>query len=415
MSDKAKHNDSPDLFSSYLKRRLEDHRMPVEPDLWESLESRLNERKKGRTGWIIGLLAAALLTGALWIFFPQTENGEAVPVLAEQPKTESSTPETTTAEVIEETMDVSGEEKSVSPRPVDRLVAGVTKKEELTAPRILSDEVVVGEEEPIAVESDKKEEPAPKGKETNKRAPTPEREQTEHRFTSPRETGRKKREGNWLVAAVVGTGQNGSMGFLSSENSPPQFDFSNGGSIPTPSHPAFNENVDADDFADIDYALPLSFGIVTRIPFNRTWAMETGLVYTYLSTKMSGHQGRLLESQLELHYLGIPIHLVANVWNRGRWNAYLSGGVMIEKGLNSIYTEKRIYGNRIENITGRTRISGVQWSLNGAVGLSYRFYNNWSLYGEPKVYYYFDNNQPLSTRTDKPFGFGIGAGVRYQF
>ncbi|MDH6311368.1 hypothetical protein M2137_000118 [Parabacteroides sp. PFB2-10] len=412
MSDKVEHNDLPDPFSSYLKGRLEDHRMPVEPDLWESLESRLNERKKGRTGWIIGLLAAALLTGMLWIFFPQTESEEPVPALAEQPKTDSSTSEVTTTEVIEEPITVSAEKEKVSPRSTGRLLAAVAEKEEPTAPHTISDE------EPIAVEPNEKEEPAPKKEEADKRrTPTPEREPAERRFTSRRETVRKKREGNWLVAAAVGTGQSGSLGFFSTEQTLPQEDFSSGGSIPIPNHPAFNTSsgLNSEDFTDIDYALPLSFGLVARIPINRTWAIESGLVYTYLSTKMSGHRSRTLEGQVELHYLGIPVNLVANVWNQGRWNAYLSGGVMIEKGLNSIYTERRFYGNRIENVTGRTRIGGVQWSLNGAVGLSYRFYNNWSLYGEPKVYYYFDNNQPISSRTEKPFGFGIGAGVRYQF
>jgi len=37
------------------------------------------------------------------------------------------------------------------------------------------------------------------------------------------------------------------------------------------------------------------------------------------------------------------------------------------------------------------------------------------LYVEPRFSYYFDNNQPVSIRTDRPVSIGIGGGLRYSF
>ena len=50
-----------------------------------------------------------------------------------------------------------------------------------------------------------------------------------------------------------------------------------------------------------------------------------------------------------------------------------------------------------------------------SVGVSYRFYRDWSLYLEPRYSYYFDNNQPVSYRTENMTLIGVGAGVRFEF
>jgi len=47
------------------------------------------------------------------------------------------------------------------------------------------------------------------------------------------------------------------------------------------------------------------------------------------------------------------------------------------------------------------------------VGISYRFANKMKLYVEPRLGYYFDNDQPMSIRTDRPVSVGIGAGLQY--
>ena len=118
---------------------------------------------------------------------------------------------------------------------------------------------------------------------------------------------------------------------------------------------------------------------------------------------------------LGLHYLGIPVNLVVKLWNSSNWNVYVSGGFMLEKGLRSIYQVEAYNFDEHKSATYRSGIDGLQWSLNLSVGVSYRFYKDWSLYLEPRYSYYFDNNQPVSYRTENMTLIGVGAGVRFEF
>ena len=69
-----------------------------------------------------------------------------------------------------------------------------------------------------------------------------------------------------------------------------------------------------------------------------------------------------------------------------------------------------------EDIT-RESIPGVQWSLNGNVGIGIRLYKGLQLYVEPGVSWYIPNSshpQPISQRTSTPLNFSLQAGLRYN-
>lgn len=193
-------------------------------------------------------------------------------------------------------------------------------------------------------------------------------------------------------------------------------DHTHGGGIPIPSVPDYgNAVLQPDDYDDISYNLPLSFGITARKKLGKRIAMETGLVYTYLSTNFQRNGSTRIKGKLGLHYLGIPANLIVDLWDNSKWNIYASAGVMVEKGLRSVYTQHIYRASSEEEATVKTSIHGLQWSLNGSLGVSYRLLNDWSLYAEPRLSYFFDSNQPISIRTDKPLTVGFGLGVRFDF
>ncbi|MDR1881030.1 MAG: PorT family protein, partial [Tannerellaceae bacterium] len=169
------------------------------------------------------------------------------------------------------------------------------------------------------------------------------------------------------------------------------------------------------DFSDITYTIPLSFGITVRKNLGHRWAVESGLVYTYLLTKFKKQETSAYEAGLELHYIGIPLHLVAYLWNDTKWTVYGSVGGMAEKGLRAVYTQHQYRPDAVVSSTVKTSIPKMQWSLSGSVGASYRFYKEWSIYAEPRLSYYFKSDQPLSTRTEHPVCVELGIGVRYEF
>jgi hypothetical protein len=169
------------------------------------------------------------------------------------------------------------------------------------------------------------------------------------------------------------------------------------------------------DFSNIIYSTPISVGLILRKNITKTWSLESGLVYTYLLTTFENTVVQQNNAKLHLHYIGVPLNLIAQLWNNPKWEIYLSGGGMMEKGIRSVYVQNQYINNQTITTTTSTNIEGIQWSVNGAVGLAYKIQQNIGLFFEPKISYYYNNNQPISARTEYPVVFGLSAGVRFKF
>jgi len=169
------------------------------------------------------------------------------------------------------------------------------------------------------------------------------------------------------------------------------------------------------DFQDITYTPPVSFGLVVRKNITKTLSLESGLVYTYLLTTFKNSGTQQNEARLHLHYIGVPLNVIVTLWNNPKWEIYLSGGGMVEKGIRSVYVQNLYVSNQTITTTAATSIEGVQWSVNGAVGTTYKIKRYLGIFFEPKISYFFDNNQPISARTDQPVVIGLSAGIRFQF
>jgi hypothetical protein len=175
-----------------------------------------------------------------------------------------------------------------------------------------------------------------------------------------------------------------------------------------------------EDFTSITHKPPLSFGITARKNFGKRLGVESGLVYTYLSSNFEWTEWDInYTAHQSLHYLGIPVNMVAYLWNPNpSWRIYFSGGFTGEKGLRAIYTQHRKtewqWNNAIYTTTVKKKIDGLQWSLNSAVGVNYKFHKEFGIYFEPRVGYSFDNNQPISIRTEWPVYIGINVGLNYE-
>lgn len=162
---------------------------------------------------------------------------------------------------------------------------------------------------------------------------------------------------------------------------------------------------------DAEYAAPLSFGLLVRKELNKTLSLETGLVYSYLYTSYKNNDHQQYRAKLKLHYIGIPVNLVADIWNiTPHCKIYSSAGIMAEKGIRSDFSQ--YISETQQTISDKQSIQGMQWSINASVGVSYKFYRNWNIYMEPHVSFYFDNDQPISIRTERQTIIGINSGLR---
>jgi len=172
-------------------------------------------------------------------------------------------------------------------------------------------------------------------------------------------------------------------------------------------------HISAKDITNIRHTPPFSLGMMARKSLGKRSSVESGVVYTCLASRFKWSD---YDVNQRLHYMGIPVNMVVSLGSNAKsdWQIYLSGGFTVEKGLRAICRHERQMGNMIHTITSKRSIDGLQWSLNGALGVNYRFYKGLGIYFEPRAGYSFDCNQPVSIRTERPVYIGINLGLNYE-
>lgn len=405
MSDKKEQNQPRDPFSQYIQQQLKGHQTHPDAACWDEIGQRLSRRRNrlllSRSLYIAGAAAIALLL----LFnipankdIPSIQSGNIEELAINEVKTEKpiDNPAVAIAEV----------------KPVHQSPTVATVPEEDT-PEVFIELVCefppVTETETTTESESEAEKDKPIVNQKKKKTELP--ILPDKHISLPNKATHKR---NWQVGAgLIAMGKNSLI------NEKPQnfYDQSpnDGSSGWIPPLPNYSEQLRPEECDDISYNIPLSFGITARKQLTEKLSVETGLVYTYLSTNLRRDSPTLIKGKLGLHYLGIPVNLIVDIWENPRWDIYASAGIMAEKGLRSVYTQKVYHTSRDEETTLKSSIPRIQWSASGAFGVSYRLHKDWSIYAEPRISYFFDNNQPISVRTDKPLTLGFGMGIRFDF
>ena len=420
MQDKLNNNER-DAFSDIFRQKLENHEVQVDANSWDQINARLKSGKKKIIPfwlWLSGGAAVAALA-LLFVLRPLTESKEPiaktihtntiqVPVKG---KTIANNQNTTTvhitgtkiAQVQLKTQESTRIHVSV---PLDCPPAQVAYHETIDSSKTSVKEsfASLSDKNDIANNTTTKKDSVSK---SNRYIPN---SLVEEPLIEPITTTKNKN--SWLLAASVGSNGNGadatsigkgynsvSMGDKNIVNAATNYT-----SIMTPNN-----------FQNIKYSPPVSFGLVVRKNMTKALSLESGLVYTYLLTTFENNGSQQNNARLHLHYIGVPLNVIVKLWNNPNWEIYLSGGGMVEKGIRSVYVQNQYVFNQTITTTAATNIDGVQWSVNGAVGTTYKIRRNLGIFFEPKIAYYFNNNQPISARTEQPVVLGLTAGLRIQF
>lgn len=164
------------------------------------------------------------------------------------------------------------------------------------------------------------------------------------------------------------------------------------------------------------YSLPFNIGLSLSIPINSLIDIQTGLYYTYLHSKTEGMTGTSsFNLHRELHYIGIPVNIAFTVFEQKGLRAYLAVGGAIEKGLSANQSSTVVDQNGSENTwDDKQKIYGIQPITNGMAGISYACKSGLTLFVEPGITYSYDTDQPTSIRTEEPFSFNLGLGLRFR-
>ena len=164
----------------------------------------------------------------------------------------------------------------------------------------------------------------------------------------------------------------------------------------------------------VNHRLPIRFGLSLRYRLDDRWSLESGLAYTRLRSDIKHNDnGVRMNTEQTLSYIGIPI-AASYLLSSGRYvNLYVSAGGMVEKMVKGRQHHEYV-GRNLER-TESVSIRPLQWSVNGALGVELNINRRFSLYAEPGVGYYFDNDSNIPTYyQDKPFNFNLNVGLRFN-
>src|SRR5690554_6602831 len=403
--------DKRDDFSRKVGEKLREHQMPVAPDVWDALEKRLPKGEKRTPAYwplaIAGVAAAFLALFLLLNPLGEEFNRESLHVQ------EISSPTKEMAPHEAEPM----ETREGEPKEISALNQGVDFEKDVKAERVADPEKV--DEIKKVVDPDKviEHEVFVESIEVDSKRGGVEPEEV----AEPIEVDKAKETTprSILLALASGDGLSGfPFGNYHGDESY-YYDFApgEGSGIGSDGGGDGQYNLlSPSDYTDIEHRPPVSFSLMAGFPLNSNLSIEAGLSYTYLYSRFNRNDRLVYRGSLQQHYVGVPVNLRYRVWHNDDWQVYLSGGGSIEKGLRSIYKQEiEQSGDRVFETSVYTRINGFQFSAQGGAGFSYRVQNNLQLFAEPRLIYYFNNNQPMSARTENPLVFGLNIGVRLQF
>ncbi|MDR2586258.1 MAG: hypothetical protein LBC84_08605 [Prevotellaceae bacterium] len=375
-----------DAFGALFHQKLTDHPILIPESGWDMIKSRLTRPKRRTMVWIGWgeALAAAVLIVLFLILNRQAVEKDTITLSVLQ-KSVDLTP---IQEVILLPQDQIQIKESVSTCP-----SKSTPQSEFQPPP----ESLSQPESPT--------QPEPPSQPDTELSPQPIPE-------SPPKSEPKSVDRSWLLAAAFGT-NGGRSQINSSGGASVRGSLLYANDFSSTVYSSARLEMEQDDCTHIRHYPPISFGLQVRKNIGKKIDIESGIIYTYLASQFTWEGSQAHQS---LHYIGIPVNVVSPIWTSpSKWKAYSSAGFAIEKGVRAIFVQTINKENtRLATVTTKGPIHGVQWSINGALGVNYYIGNSFGLYFEPRIGYHFKGNQPISMRTQRPLSYGVNLGLCYQ-
>lgn len=167
--------------------------------------------------------------------------------------------------------------------------------------------------------------------------------------------------------------------------------------------------------ATIKHKIPVTFGVSVYKNLGKKWSIGTGVNYTKLSAELtSGSQSDFINSEQNIHYVGIPVQINYNIVQKGAFTGYVTAGGAVEKAVSGDIRTKYIVDGAVkQELKEDIREKPVQISVNSAVGVQLKVVKYIGIYAEPGLGYHFKDDSSLKTiYKEKPLNFNLKFGVR---
>ena len=154
------------------------------------------------------------------------------------------------------------------------------------------------------------------------------------------------------------------------------------------------------------HKMPFSVGLSVACSLADRWILQTGLAYTRTESEFTSRMSNsTVTTQQRLHYLGIPLQMRYDFWQRNSLTTYAAAGAQADVNVSA---ERKTEGVDVEMHRDR-----LQFSLSAAIGLQYNILPAVGFFGEASLRYYPDNGSTVQNYfKDKPLSPSLQAGIR---
>lgn len=159
-------------------------------------------------------------------------------------------------------------------------------------------------------------------------------------------------------------------------------------------------------------------GLMLNSPVSRHFSVESGLLYTILSSDVTSQTGSIeTVNQKNMRYLGIPIQAVYTPLSTRHFSCYLSAGPMLELNLLTNWLSSgKIGGSSTGHDSGSEFLNERLWSLGANAGVQWHPYSKGAFFLQPGISWHIPKEGiQESLYTAQPFAFTISAGYRVFF
>ena len=165
------------------------------------------------------------------------------------------------------------------------------------------------------------------------------------------------------------------------------------------------------------HQMPFTWSLALKYRLNHRWGVETGLNYSKLTSEFEmGEDGNKIEQRQMIHYLGIPVKGVFNIYGGRTWNLYGSAGLVTEIPVYApLYSNYYVHGQY--EVSDKTTIRAPwQFSTTFGLGIQYHLTPHIGIFAEPSLQYFIPTHTDIETyRTEHPFTFSLPLGIRFTW
>ncbi|MBP5771947.1 MAG: sigma-70 family RNA polymerase sigma factor [Bacteroidaceae bacterium] len=165
------------------------------------------------------------------------------------------------------------------------------------------------------------------------------------------------------------------------------------------------------------HRMPFTCSLALKYKLNDRFGLETGLSYSQLRSEFEmGANGNTINEQQTIHYLGIPLKGIYNMYDGKRWGVYGSLGLTTEIPVRStLHSDFYVNGQYEASDQTDFRAPG-QFSTTFGLGLQYHLTPYVGFFVEPSLQYFIPMKTDIETyRTEHPFTFSLPLGIRFTW